>query len=510
MAHTYDTLITDALVFDGLGTAPETADVAIKDGRIAAIGRPLPRAAAAEVVAGEGRWLMPGLIDLHTHVDLEVELSPGLPEVVRHGTTTVIASNCSLGTCFGAQLRDEENPIIDCFARVENVPKHVLQKVVERIDWDTPRAYLEHLEKIPLGPNFVAMIPHSMLRVEVMGLAESVRRDPTEQELKTMERILEEGLREGYAGFSTDALPFHYLANDPNRKRKIPTQFARFRELRRLTGVVRRHGKVWQATPATDNPLRALRDFVLTSGRLFGRSLKVTAVAAMDTVTNRRLGRLALLVSRILNSRLLRGHFIFQVLAAPFRVWADGPITPLAEAVPELRLLNEPDLEDRAARQRLYDDPAYREAFRKMWYAGKRWRPLGAKLKLLLLGDDNSIPRELDKIVVSRAPVRGWAGQTLADIYTRLCRWQSSGGRDGAADAEEAAAFEAWGRRVADEADCVFELLRAYATDFRWYVVAGNDRPHMLRKLLFHPLLLPGFNDSGAHITNMAFYDAIF
>ena len=54
--------------------------------------------AAAQVVEADGQWLMPGLIDNHTHFDLEVEVAPGLPEAVRHGTTSVVMSNCSLGS----------------------------------------------------------------------------------------------------------------------------------------------------------------------------------------------------------------------------------------------------------------------------------------------------------------------------------------------------------------------------------------------------------------------------
>src|SRR6185295_4084637 len=104
-------------------------------------------------------------------------------EAVRHGTTTVVVSNCSLGLAFGAQRRDGADPIVDCFARVENVPKHVLRKVGDAVTWNDSRAYLEHFDRIPLGPNIVPMIPHSMLRIEVMGLADSITRDATQPEL---------------------------------------------------------------------------------------------------------------------------------------------------------------------------------------------------------------------------------------------------------------------------------------------------------------------------------------
>jgi N-acyl-D-aspartate/D-glutamate deacylase len=89
------------------------------DGRIAARGAGLDPGRADRVVDASGRWLMPGLLDIHTHLDLEVELAPGLPESVRHGTTTVVVGNCSLGTGVRRAARDGEDPILDCFARVE-------------------------------------------------------------------------------------------------------------------------------------------------------------------------------------------------------------------------------------------------------------------------------------------------------------------------------------------------------------------------------------------------------
>jgi N-acyl-D-aspartate/D-glutamate deacylase len=502
-ASGWDLLFKNAVVFDGSGAPPVVQDVAVADGCIAAMGAGLPAAQAREVVDASGRWLLPGLLDIHTHFDLEVELEPGLPEAVRHGTTTVVVSNCSLGLAFGAQRRDGADPIVDCFARVENVPKHVLRKVADAVHWHDSAEYLAHFERLPLGPNIVPMIPHSMLRIEVMGLQDSVSRDPTQLELQRMERLLEKGLGEGYVGFSTDALPFHYLANAPNTHKQIPTQFAPFHELKRLTGIVRRWGRVWQATPPKDDKLGVFKTFLLSSGRLYGRTLKTTAVAALDVYTNRLLLPLALLLSRLINSRLVRGCLRLQALSAPFKVWSDGMITPIAEEVPELRRLNECDLEDRAARRRILDDPAWIAAFRKMWFSGKRgFGP--ARLKRWLRLSDNVLTRDLADMHIDTCPVGAWNGQTMQAVYARLRRWQQTGA--GARDAAEAAAFAKF-PPAPDEADFVLHLLREYDTALRWWTVTANRDPRLTKKLLFDPLLLPGFNDSGAHLTNMAFYD---
>jgi N-acyl-D-aspartate/D-glutamate deacylase len=498
------TLFRNATVFDGSGQLPQSTDLLVRDGRVAMLGRNLPAPAGAAVIDCTGRWLMPGLLDIHTHLDLEVELAPELPEAVRHGTTTVVMSNCSLGVAYGNQRRNGEDPIVDCFARVENVPKPVLLKVGDAVHWNDSGAYLEHFDSLALGPNVMPMIPHSMLRIEVMGLQASVTREPTADELARMAALLEKGMAEGYAGFSTDALPFHYLANRPNTRKQIPTQFAPFSELKQLTGIVRRWDRVWQATPPKDSPLATLRSFLLSSGRLYGRRLKTTAVAAIDLHTNRSLAKLGMALSRLLNSKLVGGLFRFQALSAPFKLWSDGVITPIAEEIPELRLLNECELDDRAGRLRILNDPEYTRAFRAMWHKGKRGFNL-ANLKRLLGRADNVLSRRLDDMHVESCPLSCWHGETLETAYRRLLAWQSGAGA--ALNEEEAVFFGTFPRPAGDDADFFLHLLRQWDTRLRWHTTTANRDPAVLKKLLFDPLNLPGFNDSGAHLTNMAFYD---
>lgn len=500
----WDLLIRNGYVFDGLGGTPRTLDIATRGDRIAAIGIDLDPEQAEAVIDASGKWVMPGLVDVHTHFDLEVEIAPGLPETVRHGTTTVVVANCSLGLAFGNQRRDGADPIVDCFARVENVPKPMLRKVADRATWTDSGDYLDHLDSLPLGPNLVTMIPHSMLRIEVMGMTGSIERQPTARELAEMERLLEKAMVEGYPGFSTDALPFHYLANDPNRQRKIPTQYAGYDELKRLTAVLRRHDRVWQATPPKDRPLEIFRQFLLTSGRLHGKPLKITAVAALDVATNRGIAKLGLFMARILNSAAVRGRFWLQALAAPFKVWAEGPLTPVFEEIPELRLLNEPDLEDREGRRRYLDDPNYIRRFRDMWLRGKQGFGLD-RLKRLLRREDLAFSRDLADMVVERCPIAAWQGMSFAHIQERVLAHQA--GRLQVDDAEEAQALSAFPAPLEDEADFVLHMLRTYDTDLYWYSITANRDPATVSKLILHPKLLPGFNDSGAHLTNMAFYD---
>ncbi len=499
----FDTLIKNAMIFDGAGASPVIGDIAIKNGRISARGRDLPGDLADRVIDASGLWLTPGLLDIHTHYDLEVELAPGLPESVRHGTTTVVVSNCSLGLAFGALRSDGSDPIVDCFARVENVPKPILRRIADRADWSDSKAYLDHLNALNLGPNIVPMIPYSMLRIAAMGVTPSVTRDPTFAERAEMERLLEKGMREGYAGFSSDGLPFHYLSNDPNRDNRVPSQYAGMKELKRLTSIVRRYRRVWQATPPTDDPLKVFRTFLLTSARLNGQPLKITAVAALDVRSNRNIIGSAYLLTRLLNSRLLKGKFYLQSLAARFKVWGDGPITPLSEEIPALRELMKPDLEDDAARAAIYADPDFEQRFKEMWRRGKSGRSI-ARLKRLLRLEDWALRRAIDEMTVEACPIGAWNGQALSAIYERLVEQQESG--RGAADETERALFASF-PPVADDADFIFHLFRTWDRKFVWSTISANADERQVRRLAMDPTFLPGFADCGAHLTNLAFYD---
>lgn len=488
----WDLLIRGARVFDGTGAAPIIEDVAVRDGRIAARGASLASERAERVVDAAGRWLMPGLLDIHTHLDLEVELAPGLPESVRHGTTTVVVGNCSLGTAFGAQRRNGDDPILDCFTRVENMPKSVLRKVVDRMHWQSTGEYLEHLEQLPLGPNIVPLLPHSMLRIEAMGSTDAaVTREPTATERARMRELLADAMAQGYAGMSTDSIPFHYLANDPHRSERIPAQHASWSELKDLLDVVRSAGRVWQCTPDAANRFATFMRFFLTSGRLFGKPLKTSALTAVDLTHERNTHKLFPVIANLLNSRLLQGRFHFQVLATPFRMYAEGAMCPIFEEFESSRRLMAIDIEDAAARRSEMQTEEFGAVFVREWHDA---------------GAVRTFNRDLDALTIDRVPVDEWCGETFGAVYRRLRAFQSGDATVARSDSERAALAE-FPAGVAREGEFLLHLIQRYDRDLRWYFIIANDRPAILRDLLFHPHMLPGFNDSGAHLINLAFFD---
>ena len=499
-----DTLIKNAKVFNN-GDGPVVQDVAIANGKIIARGKDLTASNVGRVVDAEGLWLMPGLFDIHTHYDLELEVAPGLPESTRHGTTSVVIANCSLGLAFGSQRDGTNDPIVSCYARVENIPKTVLKDCADSITWDNPKAYLDHLEQLNLGPNVAVLFPHSMLRIDAMGFDNSVTRDPTSAELNSMADTLSDALKSGYAGFSTDALPFHYLAAQPHCEKTIPTQFAKYGELKQLAQVVREQESTWQATPPKDSVIGTLRTFLLTSGRLHGKPLRTTVVAALDIANNWKLSRMVKTLSKLLNSSLVRGDFHMQALGAPFKIWSDGAITPIAEEIPELRRLNETDLEDREARQKIMHEPDYIKSFKSMWMRGKQgWNLDRLKRKFNL--EDFAFNRTLADMTVDRCPQKNWEGMDFQSVFDRVVLIKQDQCQEPVTKAEQKLVQKDffW---IADEGDFMLQMLRSFDTDLTWSTVTANRDLKVVRELLMNPKLLPGFNDSGAHLTNMAFYD---
>lgn len=503
-----DILIKNALIFDGFGGSPRTGDLAIKDGKVLSRGPNLNFDEIGSTVDASGRWLMPGLLDIHTHLDLEVELNPGLGEAVRHGTTTVLVGNCSLGTVFGAQDKNGENPIVDCFTRVENVPKSVLQKCADKMFWDNTEDYLKHFEDIPLGPNIASFVPQSMLRIQVMGVEGSVSRKPTAAEEAEMQRLLRDAMDQGYMGLSTDQIIFHYLSNDPHKHSRIPAHFADDDELKASLDIVREYGRVWQTNPDGEKMGRTIKRFFWSAGWFFRKPLRVSALTAIDFVSTPGLWKAMLGLSSVINSWLCRGKIHFQALGANFRMWSDGIVAPIFEELESTRELIACEVDDEAGRRAILDSPDWQRRFRLDWAKIAKPEKLGGPFSKLSNSENQStFQMDLDEMFFDDTPVESWNGCSLQEVYDRLQSFQQSAGKQGALGDAEAEVFARFPDDTNTEIEFFLQGLRLYDTRFRWWFDSANTDEDVVEEILFHKQAMPGFNDSGAHLTNLAFYD---
>src|SRR6266436_8657782 len=191
----HDLVIRGATLVDGLGHDPVRADVAVQDGRIAAIGE--VGKDACEVVDAGGLTLMPGIIDLHTHYDAQVTWDPTLSPSPSLGVTTVVTGNCGFGIVPSPpHLRDL---IMRNLAVVEGMDIAALRA---GIDWQF-QSFAEYLAAVRgQGPyaNLAVLVGHSAVRTAVMGEDASVRREPTAAELAQMKHLIAEAMGQGAIG----------------------------------------------------------------------------------------------------------------------------------------------------------------------------------------------------------------------------------------------------------------------------------------------------------------------
>lgn len=202
----YDKVIKGGTIIDGTRTREKfVGDVAIKDGLIAKIteGDGIPASAGKEVIDATGLNVAPGFIDLHTHYDGQLLWDPYLSCSSWHGVTSVAIGNCGFG--FAPAHAHEQDRLMLSMERVEAIPLVCMKEGMDW-DWETFPEWLDSLERRPKGINVMSFVPLNPLMVYVMGMEGAKTRDPSEEELAEMLRLMEESLDAGGVGYSMQRL----------------------------------------------------------------------------------------------------------------------------------------------------------------------------------------------------------------------------------------------------------------------------------------------------------------
>jgi N-acyl-D-amino-acid deacylase len=209
-APPYDLLITNARIVDGSGNPWFRSDIAIKEGRIARIGRLGPDTANRTIDA-RGQIVAPGFIDVHTHVE-SIYNRPAAENFVRMGVTTLVTGNC------GSSATDVGQ-------------------------------FLGRISQQPLAVNLATLIAHGSVRRQAMGLDD---RGPTPEELKQMESLVEQGMKDGAVGLSTGLI-------------YVPGTYAKTDEIVSLARVAARHGGLYATHMRNegDKVAEAIRESIL-------------------------------------------------------------------------------------------------------------------------------------------------------------------------------------------------------------------------------------------------------
>lgn len=206
----YDLIIKNGLIYDGKGSEPFEADIAISEDKIVAIGK--IEEDSIETIDAKGKIVTPGFVDIHTHYDGQVTWDPYLRPSTYHGVTTVVMGNCGVG--FSPCKPDQRDWLIGLMEGVEDIPGTALHEGIDW-EWESFPEYLDALEKKPLAIDVGTQIPHGAVRAYVMGERGINHEEASEDEITKMKEIVREAVEAGAYGFSTSRTEKH---NDVNGK----------------------------------------------------------------------------------------------------------------------------------------------------------------------------------------------------------------------------------------------------------------------------------------------------
>ena len=447
----YDLVIKNGTVIDGSGLPRYRADVAVRHGRVAAIGR--IREAAREVIDADGQVVSPGFIDGHTHMDAQVFWDPYGTCSCWHGVTTVVMGNC--GFTLAPCGKSERHLVVRNLERAEDIAAEAMDAGIDWT-WTTFPEFLDRVEMLPKGINYAGYVGHSALRTYAMG-ERAFEKQASEDDLRAMERELRDGIRAGAIGFTTSRSPSH---ETPDR-RPVASRLASWDEVRRLVGVMgEMNAGVFELAGerAGGDPERLrdyhvrLRDLAVETGRpvtwgLFSRreepDLWRTYVALLEETAARGGRMFAQVHSRALTVVL---SFKTQLPFDRLPVWRELRALPLEEQKQRLR---DPEL-----RRRLVEAAKERD----------ERRPIGAEARL--------------------------------GSYEWIFVMDTAEGphRSVAAVARE---------RGIDPVEAIIDLALEKDLDrFFLQPIANENQDHAL-ELMKHPRTVVTFSDSGAHVSQI-------
>ena len=453
----WDLVIRGGVVVDGTGLARRRGDVAVQDGRIAAVGHVPNVRDADRVIDAEGMIVAPGIVDAHTHYDPQLTFDPYATSSCYHGVTTVLAGNCGFSI---APTRAEARPYIKAmFAKVEGMAPVAL----DAVEWDF-ESFAEYLtaRESRLGVNLACYIGHSTLRRYVMG-PDGSEREATESEIAEMRAVVREAMNAGAAGFSSSSVPTQVDGDD----RPIPSRFASRDEVLALceeAGLSGGGSVAYLPESVIGGLDRDDEELLIEIGQRSRLPVVIQGVGGRDKVDAPTAGWEN--AKAFLDGAAARGAAIFSLLRNhPF----DRPIdfdagTPLYAGVFSWHALMELSHEEKLAKLR---DPAYRDRMRPAVDTPNRDPKAGSTLP----------PPHWDVTFVeevSRPENERYLRRSIADIAAELS---------------------------VHPADAMLDLALSedLAMKFRWENKTATWE-ESVRQSMKHPSMLMGVSDGGAHL----------
>lgn len=260
---TYDLIIRGGKIVDGTGEQPYIGDIAVKDGKIAAVGT-VDGDATREMDA-TGHIVTPGWVDIHTHYDAQATWDSYLTPSSLHGVTTAVMGNCGVG--FAPVKKEDRTELIELMEAVEDIPGAAMHEGISW-EWESFPEFMDALDRRQYAMDIGAQVPHCSLRVYVMGQRGIDNEMATPDDIKQMHDLTLDGLKAGALGFSTSRTDLHNtLSGDP-----VPGTMAANDELRGIAAALKENGSgVFQISEThrdMDKEFEWMLDLAETTGRM--------------------------------------------------------------------------------------------------------------------------------------------------------------------------------------------------------------------------------------------------
>lgn len=237
----FDTIIRGGTVVDGEGGAPYQGDIAIKDGKIAEVGK--VSGPARQEIDADGAVVTPGFIDIHTHYDGQFLWDDKIEPSFSHGVTLAVAGNCGVG--FAPARADLRRELIDMMEGVEDIPGIVMDEGLDW-NWSTFGDYMDRLSERQYGMDVASHITHAPLRVFTMGERALTHEQATEADVAAMAAHVRDAMAAGAVGFSAGRL----IEHSSRTGGRVPGVLAQEEELIALGKAMGETGKgVFQVVP---------------------------------------------------------------------------------------------------------------------------------------------------------------------------------------------------------------------------------------------------------------------
>jgi N-acyl-D-amino-acid deacylase len=280
MRPAFDLVVRGGTVIDGSGESPVEADIGVRGGIIVTVGRITGR--GREEVQAQGHIVTPGFVDIHTHYDGQITWENTLAPSSGHGVTTVLMGNCGVG--FAPVRARDRGLAMALMEGVEEIPGVVMEAGVP-FNWESFPEYLDAIASRHCDIDFAAQLPHSPLRVYVMGERGAQREPPTDDDLARMRQLTTEAIRAGALGVSTSRNISHRYPDG----RPTPSTNSEEDELMALAAGLRdANDGVFQLNPSTTAPAAAEFDLIKRLAIASGRPVSFALVTSEEFMSGWR------------------------------------------------------------------------------------------------------------------------------------------------------------------------------------------------------------------------------